>query len=140
MIFGIAFYSFTIGNLQSIISTIDAKSSELSAKLNTLSGFAKRTKLPEHINNRIKKFLENNNVDTISLLESKALLSELPSSIRAEVVKQTYQDIIAKIKFFEKKDADFLWAILPALKPMKVYSKDVLYNQGDHPEEVFFIY
>lgn len=23
---------------------------------------------------------------------------------------------------------------------MKVYSKDILYNQGDHPEEVFFIF
>jgi CRP-like cAMP-binding protein len=44
-----------------------------------------------------------------------------------------------KIKFFDKKDPDFLWAFLPALKPMKVYSKDVLYMQGDHPEEVFFI-
>lgn len=29
MIFGVAFYSFTIGNLQSIINTIDIKSSTL---------------------------------------------------------------------------------------------------------------
>ena len=66
-------------------------------------------------------------------------MSELPSSLRAEVVKQTYADIIEKIKFFNKKDPDFLWAFLPALRPMKVYSKDILYSQGDHPEEVFFI-
>ena len=87
MIFGIAFYSFTIGNLQSIISTIDAKSSELAAKLNTLTGFAKRTKLPDYIVLKIKKFLENNNVDSNSLMESRSLLNELPSSLRAEVVK-----------------------------------------------------
>jgi hypothetical protein len=61
MIFGVAFYSFTIGNLQSIISTIDVKASELAAKLNTLTGFAKRTKLPDHIVLKIKRFLENNN-------------------------------------------------------------------------------
>jgi CRP-like cAMP-binding protein len=28
---------------------------------------------------------------------------------------------------------------LPLLKPMKVYEGDLLYNQGDHAEEVFFI-
>ena len=47
MIFGIACYSFTIGNMQSIISTIDAKSSELASKINTLTGFTKRTRLPD---------------------------------------------------------------------------------------------
>lgn len=56
------------------------------------------------------------------------MLSELPSTLRAEVVKQTYADIIEKIKFFNEKDSDFLWAFLPALKPMKVYSKDILYS------------
>jgi len=43
------------------------------------------------------------------------------------------------VKFFNGKDVDFLWAILPKLKPMKVYEGDPLYNQGDHAEEVFFI-
>ena len=32
-----------------------------------------------------------------------------------------------------------MWAIFPLLKPMKVSAKDVLYNQGDHAEEIFFI-
>jgi len=71
MIFGVAFYSFTIGNLQSIISTIDVKASELSAKLNTLTGFAKRTKLPDYIVLKIKRFLENNSVSNTSLTESR---------------------------------------------------------------------
>ena len=47
--------------------------------------------------------------------------------------------IISKFKFLQTKDPDFLWALLPALKPMRFYSKDILYNQGDLPEEVFFI-
>jgi hypothetical protein len=104
-----------------------------------LAGFAKRTKLPDNVALKIKKFLENNNFNNTSLSESKSLLNELPSTLRAEVVKQTYADIILKIKFLNKKDADFLWAFLPALKPMKVYSRDILYRQGDHPEEMFFI-
>ena len=71
MIFGVGFYSFTIGNLQSIINTIDVKAQELQVKLNTLSGFAKRTKLPEVIVNKIKRFLENNNTNSFSIKDSK---------------------------------------------------------------------
>jgi CRP-like cAMP-binding protein len=55
------------------------------------------------------------------------------------VVSHTHGEIIQKIKFFANKGADFMWGILPLLKPMKVHAKDVLYNQGDHAEEIFFI-
>ena len=47
ILFGVAFYSFTIGNLQMILSQIDASSSELSEKINTLQNFARQQQLPE---------------------------------------------------------------------------------------------
>jgi hypothetical protein len=64
ILIGVAFYSFTIGNLQSILSRLDAGSSGLSEKLNTLSSFAKSAKLPESITLKIKRFLENNNAES----------------------------------------------------------------------------
>ena len=67
------------------------------------------------------------------------LLNELPLSLRSEVVKQTYRQILETIKFFDDKDPEFLWAILPTFKPMRVYSKDILYNEKDHADEIFFI-
>lgn len=88
---------------------------------------------------KIKKFLENNNIEAITLAESKELYDMLPASLRADVVKQSYLSIIMKFRFLKTKDPDFLWAFLPVLKPMRFYSKDILYSQGDHPEEVFFI-
>ena len=36
-------------------------------------------------------------------------------------------------------DADFLWNILPVLKPMKLEKNDILYWRGDHAEDLFFI-
>ena len=46
MIIGVGFYSFTIGNLSSIMAQLDIKASKLQAKMNTLSEFAKKSKLP----------------------------------------------------------------------------------------------
>ena len=45
MIAGVGFYSFTIGNLSSIMAQIDIKAQKLAAKLNTLREFAKKVKL-----------------------------------------------------------------------------------------------
>jgi hypothetical protein len=67
-------------------------------------------------------------------------LEDIPATLRAEVVSHTNSAIIVKIKYFSDKDPPFLFAILPLLKPMKLYPKDTLYQMGDYAEEVFFIY
>jgi len=46
MIFGVGFYSFTIGNLSQIISSIDTTADILNKKLAILQEFSKRNKLP----------------------------------------------------------------------------------------------
>ena len=46
MIFGVGFYSFTIGNLSQIIASIDVQSEILNQKLGILTEFGKRTNLP----------------------------------------------------------------------------------------------
>lgn len=46
MIFGVGFYSFTIGNLSSVIASMDTKNGILKQKLNTLQDYAKRIALP----------------------------------------------------------------------------------------------
>jgi hypothetical protein len=46
MVFGIGFYTFTIGNLSQIIASIDIRSEMLSQKLSTVTEFAKRTNMP----------------------------------------------------------------------------------------------
>lgn len=67
MIIGVGFYSFTIGNLASIFNSIDIKAAQLQQKLAVLSEFSKRTHLPEELQNRVKRFLENNHGDHLSL-------------------------------------------------------------------------
>jgi hypothetical protein len=69
MIFGVGFYSFTIGNLSSIMASIDIKASKLQAKMNTLSEFAKKSKLPALVQAKIKRFIENNHRDNHLLVD-----------------------------------------------------------------------
>ncbi len=68
MIFGVGFYSLTIGNLSSILSNIDSRDQKLAVnqilhlsqkeKMLSLSEFANKTKLPDELYLKIKKTLE----------------------------------------------------------------------------------
>ena len=60
----------------------------------------------------------------------------LPPSLRDEVLSNTFGEVIEKVKFFrDMKDPDFLWKILPLLRPIKLEKGDILYWRGDHAED-----
>ena len=46
MAFGVAFYSFSIGNISSIVSKLDHHNRKLQMQLTSLRDFAKKAKLP----------------------------------------------------------------------------------------------
>ena len=60
MIFGVGFYSYTIGNMTSIIESLDSEKSEVQGKLDTLKKFQSNTKMSVNLYNRIKRHVENN--------------------------------------------------------------------------------
>ena len=59
MIIGVNVYSMTIGNVSSIISTMDSKASVLNQKLATLSEYSMKFKLPLQTHLKIKNYFEN---------------------------------------------------------------------------------
>lgn len=100
MVFGVGFFSFTIGNLSSVLASMDTKSAILKQKLNTLSDFAKKVNMAQPLEFRIRKFLEDNNNDLVSLEDQDRLLLELPPSLKSEVVGHTHGHIVTCIRFF----------------------------------------
>lgn len=111
----------------------------LKEKLQVLSEFSRRMSLRSDVENRIKRFLENNHHEQLHQLGQNRLLDALPANLRTQVVSHTHGEIVKKIRFFDDKPADFIWNILPLFSQMKVYKKDILYGQLDQPEEIFFI-
>lgn len=140
MFFGVGFYSFTIGNLASIISSIDSKAAHLQQKLNMLSDFAKRKRLPENLEQRIKKFIENNHQEALYEIDYQRLINDLPAVLKQRIIHFTNIDVVNKIEFFAGKEQEFIWNIVPLLKQIRVMESDRLYNQGDQALEIFFLY
>ena len=60
IVFGVSFYSYTIGNVTNVISSMDIKSEILNEQLQTLAGLRVRIKMDRALQHRIKRHLENN--------------------------------------------------------------------------------
>jgi len=88
----------------------------------------------------MKQFIENNYQSLFSQDDEDKLIKTLPPSLRDEILRITYGEIIGNIQFFKTMtDGDFLWKILPILRTIKLEKSDVLYWKGDNADEVYFI-
>lgn len=139
MIFGVGFYSYVIGNMTSLVESNDSDNEEIQEKLETLKKFAKNSKLPATLYNRIKKFIENSALQK-KYQESEKLLSDLPKDLREKVVARTHGDVLSKIKFFVNKHHDFQTSIVYDLKPISLGKNELLYQQGDACDNIYFIH
>eukprot|EP00347_Sterkiella_histriomuscorum_P013255 403365416 len=140
MVFGVGFYSFIIGNYSSIIAGNIQIEASISLKIKSIKDLAKRAQIPFDLLLKIKKFIENNFESMYNQEEESQLIKVLPPSLRDEVLSNTFGEIIETIKFFKDlKDPDFLWKILPLLRPVKLEKGDTLYWRGDHAEDIYFV-
>lgn len=139
MTVGVNFYSYTIGNVSSIIANMDTRSALLNSRLASLSEYSVRYKLPLQIQKKIKHYFTNHSKNHVTDQDWEELLMELPQALRTDVVQQTHGQIIQNIRFFKDKSQDFLMHVIPKLKRMNMFDNDILFSQGDKAEEIFFV-
>jgi len=72
--------------------------------------------------------------------DSEKLLSELPINLRDQVIAKTHGEVFKKIKFFWGRSKEFNNAIVHELKPINLGATELLYQQGDPPEGIYFIH
>jgi hyperpolarization activated cyclic nucleotide-gated potassium channel 1 len=140
MIFGVGFYSFTIGSLSSFLSTIDTSDSLLNEKLAATNEFAKETGISERCKKKITLVIKYNTLKAGSVWNDKhQLFNELPKDLRYEVALSMYSGVAQELPFFKDKDKAFVVFVMPLLKPFAVVNNEFLYREGEFPCEVFFI-
>ena len=67
-------------------------------------------------------------------------MNEIPVKLRHLVVGKTHGPIIEKINFFENRSKDFISSIIYELKHMNMADKEILYQQNDIANQIFFIF
>ena len=137
MLFGVAFYSFVIGNIQSIMTKNAENTEVLVTKLKALEDFKKKNKLKEGVYLRIKKFVELNYKN----LKWKMNFDEfLPATLNDEILTHVYGDTVIHITLFkESTNKSFVWAVIAQLNNTKFGYGDIIYLENDIAKEMYFL-
>lgn len=137
MSFGVLLYSFAIGSLSSIVSTMDQKSEEMNQKLQILSSIKKEFNLEQSIYDKVRKVikydLSRNQKDKMIFLQ------ELPNKLRIELSQIMHDKVIQNFYFFRDQPSDFFAYVAPLLKPVKFSQNDYLYKYQDMIDEMYFV-
>ena len=140
MMFGVYFFSFTIGSLSSIVSSIDTKDTILTTKLAIVDEFVREAHLDRGMRNRLRTAIKyNSEKEGYSLTDKQDIFYDLPKSLRYEVALAMHQGVVRTLPFFTEKHPVFVSSIVPFLKPVFVKAATAVYQEKDHADEAYFI-
>ena len=129
MLVGVGFYSFTIGSMTTMMSSIETRNGILNNKLAAINEFCSETfidtDLKRNITNAIKYKSEKVG---LSWEDKLTLFAELPKELRYQISMTMYQGVVKSLQFFRGRDAAFVTSIVPYLNPLKVCDQKVIYN------------
>lgn len=142
MLFGVGFYSFTIGILSSVLAYMDTKSMHLQKKKSIMNEFCNEMKINNTLKERMSKTLQYNS-DKNSFLWAKKtdIFNDLPIDLRYEIIMKMQNKVISDILFFKNcDDKFFVIQIVPLLKPIWIQEKENIWIAGSNPDASNYFY
>jgi len=140
MVVGVYFFSFTIGSLASILSSIDTKDTLLITKLAIIDEFVIDAHLSRSMRNRLRSSIKYNSEKAgYSLADKQNIFYELPRHLRYEVALAMHQGVVKELAYFMEKEHAFVAMIVPFLQHLFVKGMSMVYKKEDYADEMYFI-
>jgi hypothetical protein len=115
---GVVGFSFAIGGLSSVLSTLDAKAAKLKDKLASLEDIRTEYKIPYDLYRRLRLAL---NYDHSKNAEDQVnFVANLPAGLKVQLSAVMHRDLVGSIKFFQHKPPHLIAFVVPLLRPMKM--------------------
>ena len=140
MLFGVCFFSFTIGSLSTMLNSIDTKEMVLTNKLAAIDEFASEAKLDKSLRYRLRHALRYSIEQTgFSSSDKRSIFNELPRQLKYEVALAMHRGAAKNIPFFSEQDQVFVASIVPFLNSQYVQKMHVIYKEKEYADEIYFI-
>lgn len=140
MCFGMLFFSFTIGSLTSMLSSIDTKETVLSNKLAVIDEFAKQMRLGKSIQKKLRYALRySTDKKGFSWGDKISIFNELPRNLKYEVAMSMHKGAAKQLPFFIDKDPMFICHTVPFLQTSMVCEGEYIFQEGEYADEIYFL-
>ncbi len=140
MLFGIAFYSFTISFITFFFTTRDNRKTLYMKKLEDFLRFANQKGLKKELREKVIKNLEfsSHKISYRWLNKDFQIFKDMPLELKYELLKELHPDLLES-PFFGTKDHNFVVRIINLLKPMQLKEGEFLWHKEDKTNYIVFI-
>ena len=138
IVYGALFYSYTFGNLKTIIESYDKKQLVINSKLKKIEDFSEKLKVSMELTGRIKSFYEHKFTNNL-IYDNDNIIPELSETLINKIIKSVFKELIRNYDIFKDAPTKFVNDFILNLKPLYLREKGmVLYEYGKFTEEVYY--
>jgi len=138
MMLGVSAYTFVIGNVASVLGSLDFARSQLQEKQDRLMRFLRRRHVPEALQLRIADYFTYL-IDHEKGYEERQLLSGLPHALYSEISLHLHFDLLKQLPFLQNADERLIRELVERLEASVFPPDTFVFRQGDHGSSMFFI-
>ncbi|CAD8096961.1 unnamed protein product [Paramecium primaurelia] len=137
MLSSVYVFSFAVGSLASFLDRLDQNNQIYLNRLATLKNIKQEFKISKKMFLKVKRELKHGKRDFSQ--QYHILLEELPLILKTELSYIMNKHLKEEIGYFHDKSQQFISAIGPLLKPIKLEANEFVYCTGDLAEEIYFV-
>ncbi|KAL9233956.1 hypothetical protein vseg_008887 [Gypsophila vaccaria] len=137
-IIGLVLFSLLIGNMQTYLQSITSRLEEWRLRRRDTEEWMKHRQLPEHLQERVRRFVQYKWLATRGVHE-EAILSSLPTDLRRDIQRHLCLDLVTRVPLFAQMDAQLLDAICERLSSSLSTAGTYIVREGDPVTEMLFI-
>ena len=138
MIMGASMYAFIIGNIASLISSLDVQKATFWNKIDAIKLFLRHRGVPSDISDRVRNYYEYRWTHHRGLEEQK-IFSDLPDPLRLEVMMQLTKGLLEKVPLFKYSSENLKNILILALKAKTFDPDSLIVQSGVTSKEIIFI-
>lgn len=138
MFLGVGVYAFLIGNIASLLTTLDPLRAAHDQQRERVGAFMRYRGLPAGLRQRVQAYLDFVWDEGLAV-DEEATLSTLPPGLREELALHLRRDLVRGVPLFAGASEAFVRDIALQMQSFVALPGDVLVRAGDHGHEMYFI-
>eukprot|EP01135_Chromosphaera_perkinsii_P011823 Nk52_evm14s2506 gene=Nk52_evmTU14s2506 len=138
MLVGTAFYAIFIGNVSSILLSIDSAGRLFRERMQQVNEYLRYAKIPHPLRVRVRDYYDFK-YSHKKLFDEHVILGDMSQSMREEVQLYNCRDLIKKVPFFHDIEPVIVSALVCQMEPKHYLPGDIVISEGSFGSEMYFI-
>ncbi|KAL1830531.1 hypothetical protein ACET3Z_000182 [Daucus carota] len=137
-ILGLVLFSHLIGNMQTYLQSMTVRLEEWRLKRRDTEEWMKHRQLPQHLQVRVRSFVQYKWLATRGV-DEESILHSLPKDLRQDIQRHLCLDLVRRVPFFSQMDDQLLNAICERLVSSLSTQGTFIVREGDPVTEMLFV-